>query len=99
MYDPTCPQCQWGTKLNEQSSLAATAGSVRACEMERISREGKCGKPASGFWIHDDGTKTAVCDMCALSVMVNGGKLEEALNDQAETSATCDVQQPETFYE
>ena len=23
MYDPTCPQCQWGTKANELCSLAS----------------------------------------------------------------------------
>ena len=35
------------------------------------NKRGKCGKPMSGYWIHADGTKTAVCDMCAMSVMVN----------------------------
>jgi len=64
----------------EQVANTVDAHVGRTCEMERISRPGKCGKPMSGYWIHADGTKTAVCDMCAMSVMVNGGKLEEAAN-------------------
>ena len=40
MYDPTCPQCQWGTKTNEQSSLASATGYLApACDADTAERE------------------------------------------------------------
>ena len=38
MYDPTCPQCQWGTKTNEQSSLASATGSAAGVESEKCPK-------------------------------------------------------------
>jgi hypothetical protein len=35
MYDPTCPQCQWGTKEQEQSSLASATCSIFPCDCGR----------------------------------------------------------------
>jgi len=42
--------------------------------MEKISRPGLCGKPATHIWTHRDG-KTLVCNRCIFSVIVNGGEL------------------------
>ena len=73
-----CPKCgEVGATSGGCKGPRPVEGAARTCEMEMIFREGKCGKPASGYWLHLDGTDTAVCDICALSVMVNGGKLEQ----------------------
>jgi hypothetical protein len=45
------------------------------CGMERFSKEGLCGRPATHIWKHDDGD-TPVCDRCLPSVLVNHGNLE-----------------------
>jgi hypothetical protein len=45
------------------------------CGMDRISRDGKCNRPATHVWQQKDGTLTYVCNRCVLSVLVNGGAL------------------------
>lgn len=51
----------------------------QTCEMEVISHEGPCGKPATAVWIHRDGN-TLVCRMCSLSVTVNHGYLSPLIS-------------------
>ena len=50
MYDPTCPQCQWGTKANEQSSLASATCSASFVRLWAIpNRDTFSVQPIEGF--------------------------------------------------
>ena len=44
------------------------------CQMERISREGFCGKPATHKWHSKEGY-IMVCDQCIMGVYLCGGDL------------------------
>jgi len=65
--------------------------SAPTCEMEPIFREGKCGKPATHYWLHPDGTKTAVCGRCNLLVWLCGGQLVKVPNARADLPRIDDV--------
>jgi hypothetical protein len=56
------------------------------CQLEVISRPGPCGKPAKALWIQKDQSKVPVCQLCSLSVTVNGGELEAIPHQNQPTS-------------
>lgn len=59
----------------ENKYKLAPVGSI-TCDMEAMSRDGLCGHPAKYIWSHQQG-QNAVCERCAMCVMVNGGHLIE----------------------
>jgi hypothetical protein len=50
----------------------ADIGCLASCEMECLSREGLCGRPAVYLWLVPDGTQIRICERCFPSVAVNG---------------------------
>ena len=61
-------------RLWQQRSVTEARGSALTCQMERISREGLCGKPATHKWHTKDGY-ILVCDDCLMGINLCGGNL------------------------